>query len=139
MSQYEFSVSVQTQYLPEQSDPDARQFAFAYTLTIRNTGQIAAQLISRHWIITDSDDVVQEVKGLGVVGNQPLLPPGEKFEYTSWAVIATPVGTMRGSYFAWPKMASVSRRRLPNLRCTCRVRCTEPALKHVPIWRACFF
>ncbi|CAN7472597.1 Protein ApaG [Caballeronia sp. SBC1] len=99
MSQYEFSVSVQTQYLPEQSDPDARQFAFAYTLTIRNTGQVAAQLISRHWIITDSDDVVQEVKGLGVVGNQPLLPPGEKFEYTSWAVIATPVGTMRGSYF----------------------------------------
>src|ERR1700722_18604783 len=85
MSQYEFSVSVQTQYLPEQSDPDARQFA--------------AELISRHWIITDSDDVVQEVKGLGVVGNQPLLPPGEKFEYTSWAVIATPVGTMRGSYF----------------------------------------
>src|ERR1700688_866727 len=98
MSQYEFSVSVQTQYLPEQSDPDARQFAFAYTLTIRNTGQIAAQLISRHWIITDSDDVVQEVKGLGVGGNQPLLPPGEQFEYTSWAVIATPVGTMRGSY-----------------------------------------
>ena len=99
MSQYEFSVSVQTQYLPEQSEPDAHQFAFAYTLTIRNTGQVAAQLISRHWIITDSDDVVQEVKGLGVVGNQPLLPPGEKFEYTSWAVIATPVGTMRGSYF----------------------------------------
>ena len=76
MSQYEFSVSVQTQYLPEQSEPDAHQFAFAYTLTIRNTGQVAAQLISRHWIITDSDDVVQEVKGLGVVGNQPLLPPG---------------------------------------------------------------
>lgn len=72
---------------------------FAYTLTIRNTGQVAAQLISRHWIITDSDNHVQEVKGLGVVGHQPLLPPGEQFEYTSWAVIATPVGTMRGEYF----------------------------------------
>ncbi|SAK90930.1 ApaG protein [Caballeronia glebae] len=99
MSQYEFSVSVQTRYLPEQSDPDSRQYAFAYTLTIRNTGQVAAQLISRHWIITDSNDHVQEVKGLGVVGHQPLLPPGEQFEYTSWAVIATPVGTMRGEYF----------------------------------------
>src|ERR1700709_22037 len=99
MSQYEFSVSAATRYLPEQSDPDGKQYAFAYTLTIRNTGQVAAQLISRHWIITDSDDLVQEVKGLGVVGNQPLLPPGEKVESTSWAVIATPVGTMRGSYF----------------------------------------
>ena len=85
--------------MPEQSDPDARQYAFAYTFTIRNTGQVTAQLISRHWIITDSENQVQEVKGLGVVGNQPLLPPGEKFEYTSWAVIATPVGTMRGFYF----------------------------------------
>ena len=92
-------MSVETRYLPEQSDPDARQYAFAYTFTIRNTGQVTAQLISRHWIITDSENQVQEVKGLGVVGNQPLLPPGEKFEYTSWAVIATPVGTMRGSYF----------------------------------------
>jgi ApaG protein len=99
MSQYEFSVSVETRYLPEQSDPDSRQYAFAYTLTIRNTGQVAAQLISRHWIITDSNNHVQEVKGLGVVGHQPLLPPGEQFEYTSWAVIATPVGTMRGEYF----------------------------------------
>jgi ApaG protein len=99
MAQYEFSVSVETRYLPEQSDPDSRQYAFAYTLTIRNTGEVAAQLISRHWIITDSNDHVQEVKGLGVVGHQPLLPPGEQFEYTSWAVIATPVGTMRGEYF----------------------------------------
>ena len=98
MSQYEFSVSVETRYLPEQSDPDSRQYAFAYTLTIRNTGQVAAQLISRHWIITDSNNHVQDVKGLGVVGHQPLLPPGEQFEYTSWAVIATPVGTMKGTY-----------------------------------------
>ncbi|QSN60928.1 MULTISPECIES: Co2+/Mg2+ efflux protein ApaG [unclassified Caballeronia] len=99
MSQYEFTVSVETRYMPEQSDPDSRQYAFAYTLTIRNTGQVTAQLISRHWIITDSDNQVQEVKGLGVVGQQPLLAPGEQFEYTSWAVIATPVGTMRGEYF----------------------------------------
>jgi ApaG protein len=99
MSQYELSVSAQTAYLPEQSDPERHQYAFAYTLTIRNTGQVASQLIARHWIITDSDDNVQEVKGLGVVGHQPLLQPGEQFEYTSWAVIATPVGTMRGEYF----------------------------------------
>ncbi len=99
MSQYQFTVSVKTSYLPEQSDPDHRQYAFAYTLTIRNTGQVAAQLIARHWIITDSESHVQEVKGLGVVGHQPLLQPGEHFEYTSWAVIATPVGTMRGAYF----------------------------------------
>ena len=99
MSKYEFSVSAETRYLPEQSDPDTHQYAFAYTLTIRNVGEVAAQLISRHWIITDSDNVVQEVKGLGVIGNQPFFPPGEKFEYSSWAVIATPVGTMRGFYF----------------------------------------
>jgi ApaG protein len=99
MSQYQFTVSVKTSYLPEQSDPERRQYAFAYTLTIRNTGQVAAQLIARHWIITDSERHVQEVKGLGVVGHQPLLQPGEQFEYTSWAVIETPVGTMRGSYF----------------------------------------
>jgi ApaG protein len=99
MSQYQFSVASQTRYLPEQSDPDRRQYAFAYTLTIRNTGQVPAQLIARHWVITDSDDKVQEVRGLGVVGHQPLLQPGEQFEYTSWAVIETPVGTMRGEYF----------------------------------------
>jgi ApaG protein len=99
MSQYEFSVSAQVQFLPEESDPERRQYAFAYTLTIRNTGQVPAQLIARHWVITDSDETVQEVKGLGVVGHQPLLKPGEQFEYTSWAVIATPVGTMRGEYF----------------------------------------
>ncbi|MBN3725534.1 Co2+/Mg2+ efflux protein ApaG [Burkholderia sp. Ac-20379] len=99
MSQYEFSVSVKTAYLPEQSDPERRQYAFAYTLTIVNSGQVPAQLIARHWVITDSEQKVQEVKGLGVVGHQPLLKPGEKFEYTSWAVIETPVGSMRGAYF----------------------------------------
>ena len=84
---------------PNSRTRSSRQYAFAYTLTIRNTGQVTAQLIARHWIITDSDKHVQEVKGLGVVGHQPLLKPGEQFEYTSWAVIATPVGTMRGEYF----------------------------------------
>ena len=98
MSQYQFTVSVKTSYLPEQSDPDRRQYAFAYTLTIRNTGQVAAQLIARHWIITDSENHVQEVKGLGVVGHQPLLQPGEQFEYTSWTRIATPRGRMQGRY-----------------------------------------
>jgi ApaG protein len=91
MSQYEFSVAAQVQYLPDESDPERRQYAFAYTLTIRNSGQVPAQLIARHWVITDSDKHEQEVKGLGVVGHQPLLKPGEQFEYTSWAVIATPV------------------------------------------------
>jgi len=99
MSQYEFKVSAQTCYLPEESAPERSQYAFAYTLTIRNTGQVTAQLIARHWIITDSENHVQEIKGLGVIGHQPLLKPGEQFEYTSWAVIATPVGTMRGEYF----------------------------------------
>ncbi|MEJ0003734.1 MAG: Co2+/Mg2+ efflux protein ApaG [Pararobbsia sp.] len=99
MNRYQLTVAVKARYLPEQSDPTERQYAFAYTVTIRNTGTIAAQLISRHWIITDSENTLQEVAGLGVVGNQPLLAPGEQFEYTSWAVIATPTGSMRGEYF----------------------------------------
>jgi ApaG protein len=94
----EVSVSAQTQYLPEQSDEGAGRYVFAYTITIRNAGKVAAQLISRHWIITDAEGLVQEVRGLGVVGAQPHLKPGESFEYTSGASIATPVGTMRGSY-----------------------------------------
>jgi ApaG protein len=95
---YDIAVSAATQYLPEQSDEATNRYVFAYTITIRNAGKIAAQLISRHWIITDSQGLVQEVRGLGVVGAQPLLQPGESFEYTSGASIATPVGTMRGSY-----------------------------------------
>src|SRR3954465_3456748 len=92
------SVSAQTQYLPEQSDESASRYVFAYTITIKNAGKLAAQLISRHWVITDSQGLVQEVRGLGVVGAQPLLQPGESYEYTSGASIATPVGTMRGTY-----------------------------------------
>ena len=95
---YHISVSVNTAYLAEQSDPSSERYVFAYTITIANTGTVAAQLISRHWIITDAENVTQEVKGLGVVGEQPLLRPGESFEYTSGTAMATPVGTMHGSY-----------------------------------------
>ena len=95
---YEISVSTQTQYVAEQSDEANNRFVFTYTITMRNTGSVAAQLISRHWIISDSDSKTQEVRGLGVVGAQPMLKPDESFEYTSGTAIATPVGTMRGSY-----------------------------------------
>jgi ApaG protein len=95
---YEITVMPRAAYLAEQSDPAKDQYVFAYTITITNTGTIAAQLISRHWIITDAERKVQEVKGLGVIGQQPVLKPGESFEYTSGASIATAVGTMRGSY-----------------------------------------
>jgi ApaG protein len=95
---YGIDVSAATQYLADQSDEAAGRFVFAYTITLRNSGSVAAQLISRHWIITDAQGLVQEVRGLGVVGNQPLLQPGESFEYTSGASIATAVGTMKGAY-----------------------------------------
>jgi len=95
---YQISITVNTAYLAEQSDPSADRYVFAYTITIANSGTVAAQLISRHWIITDAENVTQEVKGLGVVGEQPLLRPGESFEYTSGTAMATPVGTMRGTY-----------------------------------------
>jgi ApaG protein len=95
---YEISVSAQTQYLADQSEPESGRYVFAYTITISNTGNIPSQLISRHWIITDAESHVQEVRGLGVVGHQPLLKPGERFEYTSGCALTTPVGTMRGSY-----------------------------------------
>ena len=95
---YEITVSPTVQYLPEQSDEKTGRYVFAYTINIRNTGDATAQLISRHWIITDSQGLVQEVRGLGVVGNQPVLRPGESHEYTSGTAIATPVGTMKGSY-----------------------------------------
>jgi ApaG protein len=95
---YDIAVSTVAQYLADQSDESAGRFVFAYTITIRNPGNVTAQLISRHWIITDSQGLVQEVRGLGVVGAQPVLQPGESFAYTSGTSIATPVGTMRGSY-----------------------------------------
>ena len=95
---YEIQVGTQVEYIPEQSSEEQDRYVFAYTITITNTGSIPAQLISRHWIITDASNSVQEVRGLGVVGEQPLLKPGESFEYTSGSAINTPVGTMKGSY-----------------------------------------
>ena len=95
---YEISVRAVTRYLPEQSDESAGRYVFAYTITLRNTGTVAAQLISRHWIITDATGRNQEVVGDGVVGQQPLLSPGEHFEYTSFCVLDTPHGSMRGTY-----------------------------------------
>ena len=85
-------------FLAEQSDPEANRYVFAYTITLENIGSMAARLISRHWLITDSDGKEQEVRGLGVVGEQPLLQPGESFQYTSGCQLETPVGVMRGSY-----------------------------------------
>ena len=99
MSQAQFTCSVVVRPLPEQSDPAKSQYAFAYTVTIRNTGSVTAQLIARHWVITDADGHVEQVRGLAVVGHQPLLKAGEQFEYTSWTRIATPHGTMRGTFF----------------------------------------
>lgn len=95
---YEIQVTTQVEYIPEQSSEEQDRYVFAYTITIANTGSIPAQLISRHWVITDAANSVQEVRGLGVVGEQPLLKPGESFEYTSGSAIATPVGTMKGTY-----------------------------------------
>ena len=97
-SKYQITVAPRAAYIAEQSNADAGRHAFAYTITITNTGDLPAQLLSRHWIITDGNNLVQEVKGQGVVGAQPRLKPGESFEYTSGSLLATPVGTMRGSY-----------------------------------------
>lgn len=98
MSRPQFSVRVQVRYVAEQSDPEADVYLFAYTIRVHNSGDVRAQLISRHWIITDGNGKVEEVRGPGVVGEQPRLAPGESFEYTSGCPLATPVGTMRGSY-----------------------------------------
>jgi ApaG protein len=92
-------VSVKPAYWPERSQPESDRYAFMYTVEIANVGSEAAQLRSRHWLITDANGKVEEVKGEGVVGKKPKLEPGERFEYTSWATLTTPFGTMRGSYF----------------------------------------
>jgi ApaG protein len=99
MSAYQFEISVVTQYLQDQSEPDHGQYVFAYTITIKNTGTVAAQLISRHWVITDAKNQVQEVKGLGVVGHQPFLQSGQVFEYSSGSSLTTPQGSMKDEYF----------------------------------------
>lgn len=95
---YNTQVDVETTYVVEQSDPDENRFVFSYTITIRNEGQVPAKLLARHWIITDADGKVQEVKGDGVVGEQPHLKPGDGFRYTSGAILETPVGSMYGTY-----------------------------------------
>jgi ApaG protein len=95
---FEISVVVESRFLPEQSDAGKQQFLFAYTVRITNTGQRPAQVISRHWVIVDGKNERQDVRGLGVVGQQPLLGPGETFEYSSGCPLSTPVGSMRGKY-----------------------------------------
>ena len=100
MSEKKYNIEVRSapEFIADQSDPVNDNYVFAYTITIENVGTVAAQLISRHWVITDAGGKVQEVRGLGVVGRQPLLQPGEQFSYTSGCQLDTPVGTMRGSY-----------------------------------------
>ena len=99
MPKYQISCEVLPRYIPEQSSPQNDVYGFAYTVTITNTGEVAAQLIARHWIISDAKGHTEEVKGLGVVGHQPLLKPGESFQYSSGSRLRTPTGTMHGSYF----------------------------------------
>lgn len=95
---YAIDVNVETDYIAGQSDPANRRFVFAYTITIGNAGDIAARLLTRHWLITDANGHRQEVRGEGVVGETPHLEPGESFRYTSGAILETPVGSMEGSY-----------------------------------------
>ena len=95
---YDIKVTVKTTHIPGQSDEANNRYVFAYTVTIVNSGSVAARLVSRHWIVTDADNRAQEIRGLGVVGEQPLLKPQQSYEYTSATAIPTPVGTMRGSY-----------------------------------------
>ena len=98
MSTHDIHIQVQPRYLPEQSSPLDESYSFAYTVTVANQGKVPAQLISRHWIILDEDGQRDEVKGLGVVGHQPMLKPGQAFEYTSGCRLRTPTGSMEGSY-----------------------------------------
>ncbi|MCL4157994.1 UNVERIFIED_CONTAM: hypothetical protein GTU68_003716 [Idotea baltica] len=98
LNNYNIQVTVSTQYIEAESNPDANRFVFAYTIKIENKGEIAAKLLSRHWIITDANNRIQEVKGKGVIGEQPYLRSGESFEYTSGTMMETPVGSMQGTY-----------------------------------------
>ena len=97
-NKHHIDISVRTAFIDNQSAPESLRFVFAYTITITNAGQVAAKLLTRHWVITDDNEKVQEVRGVGVVGEQPHLSPGMSFEYTSGAVLETPIGTMQGSY-----------------------------------------
>lgn len=99
MSQAQLSVTVLPRYLEEHSQPAQNEYAWSYTVTIVNTGTVPAQVVGRHWVITDATGLVEEVRGLALVGHQPLIPPGERFEYTSWTRLATPHGEMKGTFF----------------------------------------
>lgn len=105
MSQPQFTCTVVPQFLEEQSNPSQQEYAFSYTVTIVNSGDVPAQLIGRHWVITDATGHIEEVRGLGVVGHQPMLQPGEKFEYTSWTRLDTPHGLMQGTFFCMTEQA----------------------------------
>ena len=105
MAKPEFQCDVRVQYLPDQSHPPEGPYAFAYTVTIRNSGDVTGQLIARHWVITDANGQVEQVRGLAVVGHQPVIKPGESFEYTSWTRLATQHGTMRGTFFCMTENA----------------------------------
>lgn len=98
-ARYQIDISTRVEYLPQQSDPAEPRYAFAYTVTLRNAGEVTATLLRRHWLITDADGHEEVVDGEGVIGHQPTLGPGEVFEYTSGAVLRTPVGTMQGHYY----------------------------------------
>ncbi len=114
MAQPEYTCSVNVRPLPEQADPEQGVHAYAYTIQIVNTGDITAQLVARHWVITDARGHIEEVRGLAVVGQQPLLKPGERFEYTSWTRISTPQGSMRGTFFCMTEDAQPFDAKVPE-------------------------
>jgi ApaG protein len=109
-----FTCEVRVQYLPEQSQPPEGPYAFAYTVSIRNTGAVTAQLVARHWVVTDADGQREDVRGLAVVGHQPVLKPGEHFEYTSWTRLGTPHGSMRGTFFCMTEDAHAFEAEVPE-------------------------
>ncbi|WP_349740461.1 Co2+/Mg2+ efflux protein ApaG [Roseateles cavernae] len=114
MAQAQFTCSVVVQVLPEQTEAEQGRYAFSYTISIENTGDVTAQLVARHWHISDAAGHVQEVSGLAVVGHQPLLAPGQKFQYSSWAQIATPQGSMRGRFLCVSEDAEVFYTEVPE-------------------------
>jgi ApaG protein len=116
MAKPEFSCEVRVQYLPDKSQPPEGPFAFAYTVSIRNTGDITAQLVARRWLVIDADDNTEEVRGLAVVGHQPLLKPGDDFEYTSWTRISTPHGRMQGTFYCMTEAAQPFEAAVPEFQ-----------------------